>query len=373
MKVKREMILFITRKYPPSIGGMEKMSYYLTTTIARRRPATIIKWGHSQRWLPIFVLYAFMRALVVLAVRKIELVHLSDAVLAPMGLLLQGISRRPVALTVHGLDIVYPNRLYQAVIPACVRRLAMVICVSEHTRQQCLVRGIRAERMTVIPNGIDADAFSIALAQDEQTYWLHRWGLEARPKHLLLVVGRLVPRKGTHFLVSQILPCLRACRSDWACLIVGDGPERQHVISAIEAQGLRRETRLLGQVPDEELRAAYALADLFLMPNVSVAGDVEGFGLVILEARAAGLPVIASSLEGIGDALVPAEDGLLLPPGNAVAFAQAISQWLDAGLTTEDRVRRQDQVRARYAWTHIGEEYEAALSRAVAQYSRSQG
>jgi glycosyltransferase involved in cell wall biosynthesis len=336
---------------------MEKLSYYVTTNVARYVPSHIIKWGGSQKWLPLFLFYALARALWVLGTKPIDLIHIGDLLLAPMGCFLKFVSGRPVVITAHGLDVLYPNRLYQTIIPACTSRLDHVICISEHTRQLCLGRGVGAELTTVIPVGVDPGSSPSALTQAEQDHWSRRWCLEPRPPHLLLTVARLVPRKGIRFFVSDVLPLLRKQRADWVYLIVGDGPEHVAIESSVRANSLESMVRLLGRVPDEELYAAYAMADLFVMPNVAVAGDSEGFGLVTLEARAAGLPVVAARLEGIVDSFLSAEDGLLVPPGDAVAFATAMDTLLNEELTSEARARRRQRVASVYAWEHIIKQY----------------
>ena len=153
------MLLFITRKYPPSVGGMQRLSYHVTTGVAAREPAVIIAWGGSQKWLPLFMPYAAVKALWLCLTQTVELIHLGDMVLTPIGLFLQAFTRLPVIATAHGLDVIYPNRLYQALILPCARRMDFVICISEHTRSQCLSRGIARARTAVIPVGIDTHAF----------------------------------------------------------------------------------------------------------------------------------------------------------------------------------------------------------------------
>lgn len=351
------MILFITRKYPPSVGGMQKLSHYLTATVALQARAQIIKWGGSQRWLPFFIPYALVRALLVLATQPVGLIHIGDPVLAPLGLFLRFVARRPVVVNAHGWDVIYPNRLYQAIVPACLRRLDFVICISEHTRQQCVARDVDPSRTIVIPVGVNAEEFTYSVTEAVRTLWIKRWGIEPCPKHILLTVGRLVHRKGVHFFVSEVLPELAERRSDWVYLVAGDGPERRQIEVIARSRGLDDMVRLLGRVPNDELRAAYALADLFVMPNVPVAGDCEGFGLVTLEARVAGVPVVASSLEGIDDSFASADDGVLVPPGDVRAFVEAIDGLLQNELTIEARLRRRKRVKSRYGWEHIGEEY----------------
>jgi phosphatidylinositol alpha-1,6-mannosyltransferase len=190
---------------------------------------------------------------------------------------------------------------------------------------------------------------------------MNRWGLTSHPGRILLTVGRLVPRKGVAFFVSQVLPRLMERRGDWVYLIVSDGPEYGAIEATIQDQGLDKVVRMLGQVPNDELQAAYAMADLFVMPNVPVAGNSEGFGIVSLEARASGLPVVASSLEGIGDSFTSEDDGILVPPKDVEAFVAAIDHLLKTKSTLEARLRRRRRVESHYGWTHVAEEYLSAF------------
>src|SRR5438270_2299495 len=118
------MILFITRKHPPSIGGMQKLSQSLTAEVGKLAPTSTISWGHSTVFLPFFLLYAVVRAvLIILLNPRIQVIHLSDALLAPLGVLLKTLFRVPVVVTVHGLDITFANGLYQWIVPRCLGRM----------------------------------------------------------------------------------------------------------------------------------------------------------------------------------------------------------------------------------------------------------
>jgi len=353
------MLLFITRKYPPSVGGMQRLSYHVTTGVAAREPAVIIVWGGSQKWLPLFIPYAAVKALWLCITQSVDLIHLGDLVLAPIGLFLQAFTRLPVIATAHGLDVIFPNRLYQALILPCARRMDFVICISEHTQRQCLSRGIDRARTAVIPVGIDAYAFRQSIGDAERRTWLARWAIDldcVQPPRILLTAGRLVPRKGVRWLVSEVLPRLAERRADWIYLVVGEGPERQAIAEAAARDpSIAQRVHLLGQTSDDDLRMAYASADLFVMPNVPVPGDSEGFGIVHLEARAAGLPVVAADIEGISESFVT-EDGLLVPAGDVMAFVDAIDL-LSKGLSPEERRCRSARIAARYDWSRIIDTY----------------
>ena len=362
------MILFITRKYPPSVGGMEQLSYHLTQNVDQRVATQVIKWGGRQIWLPLFIPFALVQALLILQIKPVTLIHLGDLVLAPLGLLLRLVARRPVVANAHGLDVIYPSKLYQALIPRCAKRLDFVICNSESTRLHCLSRGIEAKRTRVIPVGVEPETFETSLPDAEQLHWLSRWRLSPRPERLLLTVGRLVPRKGVVFFISEVLPKLIQRGWDLVYVVAGKGPELQAIEAAVRDQGVQESVRLLGQVSAEELRAVYAMADLFVMPNLSIEGDSEGFGIVTLEARMAGLRIVASALQGIVDSFDSANDGILVPPGNADALVEAVARLLETELTIEERQLRRHRTSTRYGWAHIADEYLSTFSEVQAQY-----
>ena len=357
------MILFITRKHPPSVGGMQKLSYQLIQAIRQRTKTQVVAWGGSQVFLPVFLPYAFLRAILILATRRdVALIHLGDPVLAPLGVVLKRWFRRPVVATVHGLDVTFPHLLYQMLIIPCLYRLDHLICISTAARAVCWQRGIPLEQCTVIPLGIDAAAFHTPSPEEARRRLEARVGYPLGDRALLLTVGRLVERKGVVWFVASVLPRLVAVRPDILYLVVGEGPQRATIETAVQKKGLAGHVALLGQVDEATLRAAYAAAQVFVMPNLPVPGDMEGFGLVALEACAAGCCVVAADLEGIPAAIVPGQNGFLVPPGDVDAYVNTILPLLS------DEQRRlalgqqaQHFVREHYSWQHVAEQYLAVF------------
>ena len=149
-------------------------------------------------------------------------------------------------------------------------------------------------------------------------------------------------------------------------VIGGSGPHRD----AIEAAAARLPTsavRLLGQVSDETRADLHGGADLYLMPNRPVAGDAEGFGLVGAQAAHAGLPVVATALEGVTDAVVDGVTGRLVPPSDPGAVAEAVVALL-ADPAERARLAASARVEAprRFSWDSVGDRYAAALARLAA-------
>ena len=128
--------------------------------------------------------------------------------------------------------------------------------------------------------------------------------------------------------------------------------------AANERHGLGGRARLLGKVPEETLRTLYRGGDLFVMPNVHVPGDIEGFGVVMLEAGLCGLPVVAADLEGISDVVRDGENGHLVPSRDAEAFARAVLRYRGDREALAAASRSAARFTARtYAWSAIAEQF----------------
>lgn len=342
-------VLYITRKYPPSVGGMENYNYELVRALDRRHPMTVIAWSGSQKWLPYFAVKAFVQTLWFARRGNITRIHIGDSVLAPLGGIIKMITRLPVSVTVYGLDIMYTNRAYQWLVPRCVARLDPVICISTATRDEATRRGIPAERCIVITPGVAAfephDGSHVAELE-------RLLSTSIGDRKVLLTVGRLVERKGVCWFLEAVLPELG---SSYVYLIAGDGPERGRAQRIVEQRDLGEQVHLLGQVTDRDLETLYETADVFVMPNVVVAGTMEGFGLVALEAASAGLPVVASDIEGIRDAVVDGGTGLLVESGSASAFVDAIRR---AETMPRERVV---SATSSFSWENVARRYDEAL------------
>jgi phosphatidylinositol alpha-1,6-mannosyltransferase len=301
---------------------------------------------------------------------RIDAVFFSSMVTATLAMPLAGRIRaagaRLAAIT-NGLDVTDPNPVWQRIVPRTLGALDVAFPISRATAEQCVARGLPRERSRVVPVGIDLSRLSqprvpgasrrellAALAQSGD-------GNAPIPGDALLLasVGRHVERKGFQWFTDEVMPLLPR---DVVYLLAGEGPMTPAVRAAIERQGLHDRVRLLGRVTDEMLGKLYRGADLFVMPNVPVAGDMEGFGIVILEAGLSGLPTVGSAMEGILDAVTPGENGDLVPPLDPRALADAILRCHhDRAALAEASARARTFVEATYGWPGIAARYVAHL------------
>ncbi|KJS63622.1 glycosyltransferase family 4 protein [Streptomyces rubellomurinus] len=181
-----------------------------------------------------------------------------------------------------------------------------------------------AARMVQLPPGVDETAFHPGSGGAEVR---RRLGLADRP--VVVCVSRLVPRKGQDTLI-EAMPQILADVPDAVLLIVGGGPYRADLEKLADARGVRASVRFTGSVPWEELPAHYGAGDVFAMPCRTRRGglDVEGLGIVYLEASATGLPVVAGDSGGAPDAVLEGETGYVVPGGSAAAAAERIVRLL---------------------------------------------
>ncbi len=355
-------ILYITRKFPPSVGGMQTQSYQFYRNLAASNEVSLISWGHSQIFLPIFVFYAAVKSISILLRGRIDVIQLGDIVLAPLGIFLSFLSKRPVLAVSHGRDANYRNGLYNALVIEGLKKLDRVICVSEDLKDRLVSRGVPREKMVVIPNGIsegvgqneklDREA-SLTVIKDE-------WGIDLTGKKVILSMSRLVRKKGVKEFIVDVFDKLSLVRDDVVMLIAGDGPERANIVRVIKDRSLIGKVYMLGIVKNGSklYETLFKIAHIFIMPNVRVPGDSEGFGMVALEAAIKGVPVIAYGVDGIREAVHNGKNGVLIEAGDHRSFNNNILRLLDNDVLAGDiAIKAREYVIDNFSWDKIIDRY----------------
>lgn len=358
--------LFITRKYPPQIGGMESFSYGLINSFPGEKQ--VIAYGGSQKWLIFVYFYLFLKSLSVVWRNKIDLIHLGDALLAPLGWFLKKLTGRKVVITAHGKDINFNFPLYQKIILPFVRKMDQVVCVSEKTKSECLKRGVPANKCLVIPDGVAIQEQLPGPAKKEIS---QKFNISFVNKFILLTCGRLSRRKGVLWFIKNVFPLLPA---NVIYLIVGrDSSEISGLGSWLGIKKIKYSDKIrrliqklnfqdrifyLGEVSACDLEKIYRTADIFVMPNVKVEGDLEGFGIVAIEAASSGLPVVAANLEGLREAIKNGQNGYLVPWGQANGFKTKIEQlYYSPQLCGEISQKAKEYTRQHYSWPQVCQQY----------------
>lgn len=376
-------ILLITWNYPPKTGGMENMLYEVKQQLAAYADVDIVApfaephdsesdaarvFRAGREGLYSFFLHAVRTGIRLNRNTNYDVIMTGSALVLPVAAILGFFFRVPVVPIIHGLDIIYPNPLYQFSIRFLLPRCRHVIANSRMTRQLAIERGVRPGVATVINPGIDVSEFDHPGDCDAIR---HRYRIGR--KRFILSAGRLVKRKGILEFISRSLPDIVKEAPDAFLVVVGDNPSqslahREDLMAQIRSEterfGLQDHVLMVGWASREDLVTFYHACDFFILPAIHVPGDMEGFGIVLLEANAAGKPVVATTVGGIPDAVENGGSGILVEPENWTAITRSVLHLLR---NDEDRKKlgKQGRLRAEseFDWKVIGKRYRDVLSR----------
>ena len=354
-------LVFVTRKFPPSVGGMETLAEAVWNGIRSTStdPVLIAHGGSvpaTALWLP--------RALVELCARivrgRVGTVLCGDVALyAVLGPLLRW-RRVPHAVMAMGLDVTFDHPIYQRLAMPGLRRAPSVLAISEATADAVRSAGVPDDRVEVLTLGLSAPEVTDAERAAARAELRRTLGLGPEVP-ILSTVGRLVPRKGVRWFTTEVMPLLPP---EVHYVIAGDGPDRDTIDAAVTRLGLSDRVHLSGRVSDEERNRLMRGADVFVQPNIPVAGDMEGFGLVAIESAMQGTLVVAARLEGLIDAVDDGVTGELLPPGDAGAWIARLEALLADPEELRSRAQRYREACAQRSSLEVmAQQLERALSR----------
>jgi phosphatidyl-myo-inositol alpha-mannosyltransferase len=219
------------------------------------------------------------------------------------------------------------------------RRVSKRIAVSQAARHSAKGRLGKGD-VKILPNGVEVDRFADATP-----------ARDLPPGRKLLFVGRLEPRKGLPFAMRAFAQ-LAARYPDLSLIVVGDGPER-HVVEQLP-EAVRARVHMKGKVSYDALPTYHRASDIFISP----ATGAESFGIVLVEAMAAGLPIVASNIPGYREVARDGRESLLVTPSDDSALAEGIARLLDSPSERARLGSNGSQRALAYAWDHIIDELE---------------
>ena len=318
--MKKNRVLFITRKYPPKTGGMENLCFHVAQNLPNDEfDVTVVALGKSQIHLLWFFPYTLFYIL--FHARQFDYLLIGDGLMCMCGTVCRWFARHVQRIVIlHGLDITYKNPVYQFYLRLFLKKSCnLFICNSKNTKKILEQWGVK-KNVVVITPGINVDAFSGESRRNSE---------EFRKKYnipdenmILMTVGRLIRRKGVAWFVEHVMPMLH----NVTYLVVGEGYERDRILEAVQKNNLEGTVKLLGRISDEDWKECYQNADVFVMPNIHVENDVEGFGIVAAEASLSGLLVVASNVDGIPDAIHHGKNGILVDSEDEEAYCRVLRQ-----------------------------------------------
>lgn len=348
-------ILFISHKYPPSIGGMEKQSYELVTCTEKYHKVHKVLLNKEEENIVHFFWKLKSRVKKILRENpSIDIIHLNDGLMGYFCFWLQDYTTIPVIMTFHGLDIVFPNKWFQNSVVPRFRKFDAFISVSTATYHECLNRNFDKEKMHVVPNGVDHELVDLKVDTEKiKTDFQKKHGIDLEKRRIVASLGRPVIRKGFSWFLEQVMPLLdddvlfvmigpnsankkkpfwkKILPEKWVYqinLFLGLISDEERIMELVQRPDVKNKVVRTGAIPFKEVMGLLELADLFVMPNVKVEGDAEGFGLVALEASLRKTPVLASNMEGITEAIKNNKNGYLLPSEDAAVWSKKINALL---------------------------------------------
>ncbi len=366
---KPKAILFISRAYPPVIGGIENQNYEIGKALSDITKVKIIANKKGRKFLPFFAPYALIKSLFLF--RKYDVVLLGDGALAILGWFLKLFYKKPVVSIAHGLDLNYDSaslkvpgeklliKIYQKLwVGFFIPKLDKLIAVGNETIRQGIKVGIPAEKFVFVPNGVDPEKLVGNYTKKDLEKVT---GLKLSDKKVLLTLGRLAKRKGVAWFVKNVMPKLD---NSIIYLIAGNGVDKNNIKKAITENNLQKRVKLLDKISEKERKILFNTADIFVQPNIKVKGDMEGFGLVVLEAASCNRTVVASRLEGLQDAIQDGKNGFLVESENAEQWAKKITAILEADDFRQTFGKRARQYTVEnFSWNIIAKKYLEVLEK----------
>ncbi len=284
-----------------------------------------------------------------------------SGLVSPVTCLLAGRAKARSVALVHGLDLVVDNWIYQHLFVPFLRRHDRIIANSRNTRKIAIEKGCAATRVGIVNPGSTMPPESLLHQADSI-----RKELGLADNKVVLSVGRMVRRKGLAEFLENAWPLIIEAQPNAILLVVGDTPDdallqdargAQRLMNAIERCG-EDTVRFLGAVDDDTLWNCYAAADTLVFPLIRVKGDVEGFGMVAIEAAASGTPTVAFPVGGVVDAVSDGASGLLVPEGDYRAFAEAVLSIFKGGPPSRSACR---DYALEFSWDKHGQKLLSAL------------
>ncbi len=349
-------ILMPAMHYWPVIGGIEtwtkeiaerlssKAEIFVITGRIKAQPRKEIKNGvkifrtslfsltnlsHSPLIYTLSLLpFIFIKSLILIKKEKIELLHCQGFLSSFLGYLLAKITKIRYIVTVQRLET--KNWLKQIVYRNAV------CCIGASSAVKKYFQDIGCKNIEVIPNGIDLEKFN---------------DLDHR-KHgfVVMTVARLEKVKGIEYLIKAMSVDIR-CRQTKHLLIIGEGSQRKNLENLVKELNLQSKVKFLGEIPNQEIPQHLAEASCFVLPSLK-----EGFGIVILEAMAAGVPVIATNVGGIPDIVENGNTGILVEPKNPSQVADAINKIYSEPEIAEKLTQNALKALEKYNWDNISQQ-----------------
>lgn len=314
-----QTVLGLASRHRVNVIGPEGCSKYLPEGVMVREVSP------TRNRFIVEALYASIR---LVRQEKFDCIVGGSGLIAPNIAIIQTVAKIRGIVFVHGLDIIADSFIYQKIFVACLSRVNTLIANSRNTAGLLVKTGAPSERIVIVHPGTN-----ITDNVDGGGVEGLKPGISNQDRKILLFVGRIAPRKGLYSFIDNSLDKIIAAEPATLLLVVGERPadslvhrndELGRITRRIKQKGLEEHVVFLGKVDDRTLSKCYSLADCLVFPLVPTAGDVEGFGMVVIEAAAHGTPTVAFAEGGVADAIDDGVSGHLVESGNYNKFTERV-------------------------------------------------
>ncbi len=377
-------ICVVSHSFFPTIGGAELVVHHLSKHMTmigedvvvfthHRKYNTLIKSNYNVKFYPRtpkeFVQgYIFATSLFILQRRfNFDLVNVHVAKMGYYATKIKRILKVPIVITTHGRDIQkfpeigYGFRLdpiWNERIEYALKNADLVTAIGSSTKNEYLKIGVPIERIAYIPNGVDLKRF-------KETHQNIRKILKlANNTKIVLAVGRYDVKKGYEYLIKAI-PEVTKEYMNVKFLLIGKGLNilqplikklsiEPYVIILEQQKFNKNKSSIinLNKIPNDILLSAYKSSDVFVSPSL-----IEGFALVLIEAMASGLPIIATNVPGNEDAIINGKNGFFVPPKSPKALALKILEVLNNDKNRINLGKNSSEMSRQYDWIKITNKY----------------
>jgi phosphatidylinositol alpha-1,6-mannosyltransferase len=339
--------LLITENFPPKAGGSGRWFWELYSRLAKgeyqilagedssckqfdldssipikRENLTSPEWGFVSRIGLCFYIRSAIRVRKLIKRNKITQLHcgrvLPEGVIAWILNLFTGI---PYVCYVHGEDLetAQSSREQYFICGQVIKRAKTIICNSQNSANIVAKFGAQAIAKTqVLHPGVDSDVF-VPKEKDEAVLSTLGW----TGKKVALTVGRLQARKGQDMMIKAVPEIIKTI-PNFLYAIVGDGSQKEELVELVDELSLQRHVQFFSEISDKEMLTCYQQCDLFILPNRTIGQDIEGFGMVLVEAQSCGKPVIAGDSGGTKETMLIGESGLVIDATQPQDIANSI-------------------------------------------------
>jgi phosphatidyl-myo-inositol dimannoside synthase len=325
-------LLLLSELYPPAIGGSAVLFGEIYPRLSDT-PVTVLSEGvgmpeygiRNPRSLSRYLRLAFKLRK---GARRVSMIHCGRALPEGVAALLSRRTGGPrYACWAHGEDIAtaLTSRELTFLMRMVYAGAEVMFANSVNTRRMLSDLGVPADRLEIIYPGVDPQRFRPDIDATEI-----RRRIAPRDETVLLSVGRLQTRKGHDTMIQAVGLLTRQHHRSLRYVIVGDGAERSRLEALVDQCGVREYVTFSGEVPAELLPHYYAACDIFVLPNRIEHSDVEGFGIVFLEAAASGKPAVGGRSGGVPEAVADGVTGLLVSGTDVEELAATIARLIDS-------------------------------------------